>query len=827
MQTLKARSILFLNPDFPAFPGWAGDNFLVVKELTRYMRVGLVSQVHFHEQEEKSRALQQAGVKLYLWRNPVLDLAAPGEEKNYFNAPPPPTWRRRARRAADLARSILTRRPIDTFIQDFNFRNLAGPLWQALTEDSWDTVVVVQSSHANWLDYLPDFPASVLILHDVRTLVYQRQAELETRPLHRWLLSLEAGAYRGFEKRWLKRYDLATSVSPADAAWAQKNLQAPHVSSVPLTVDLDYFAPADPAAEIPYRMVFTGMMNHPPNTDAALYFANQVFPLIQRQLPQAEFWLVGRDPTPEVLALQELPGVHVTGQVPDIRPYLASASLVVVPLRFGAGMRNKILEAWSSQKAVLSTSIGAEGLEYTPGESLVIADDTASLAQQAIRLLQSPQERQNLQQAGRQIVLQKHSPQSLIAQYHHLIQTAYQNRPQTYRALVDLRWMIPGAAGGIETLARAFLDEAPRQDAANQYTVLLPPEAQNSLSLSANFQPLLWQPGRKTPAWLWEKVHNRLLRRLGVQDWHSPEVQRLLTLRKYRAEVALSVPGYIHPELYGLRNILILTDLQHEYFPQFFSPEHVEERRRLYGESLRVADFVCAISEFTRQTAIEKLALDPQKIIATPLGVDAAYLPGSPWRGRAAEVCRRYGLAQGAYLFLPGKPWPHKNHAAAFRALRLLREEYHLDISLVLTGSPRSEYAAQEELLQRESLQGRVHFLGRVPATDLPALYEGAAALLFPSLFEGFGMPVLEAMACDCPVVCSNTTSLPEVAGEAALLRNPEDPASLAEALAALLTDSALRAQMLQRGAQRYPLFTWQKFTAQILAALRRVALGE
>src|SRR5262249_15525832 len=152
--------------------------------------------------------------------------------------------------------------------------------------------------------------------------------------------------------------------------------------------------------EAPARITFTGLMAHPPNVAAARFFAIEVLPAIQKVIPEAEFWIVGRDPVPEVRMLAARPRVVVTGTVPDMRPYLARATVVVVPLRFGSGMRQKILEAWAMEKAVVSTRIGAEGLDVQDGVNILLADDAETLASAVVRLLQSPAARDRLRAAG-------------------------------------------------------------------------------------------------------------------------------------------------------------------------------------------------------------------------------------------------------------------------------------------------------------------------------------------------------------------------------------------------------------------------------------------
>ncbi|HEY2943210.1 MAG TPA: glycosyltransferase family 1 protein, partial [Vicinamibacteria bacterium] len=180
------------------------------------------------------------------------------------------------------------------------------------------------------------------------------------------------------------------------------------------------------------------------------------------------------------------------------------------------------------------------------------------------------------------------------------------------------------------------------------------------------------------------------------------------------------------------------------------------------------------------------------------------------------------GLEPG-YLFFPAHTWPHKNHRAAVEALRLLRDRHGLRMRLVCSGNPRQAQPALDAQIAAAGLEAQVRFLGYCPPADMPSLYRGAAALVFPSLFEGFGMPVLEAMASGCPVVCANRTSLPEVAGDAALLVDPEDHEALAEALRRVSTDADLRADLRARGLAHAARFSWRRHVQEVASVFARV----
>ena len=374
--------------------------------------------------------------------------------------------------------------------------------------------------------------------------------------------------------------------------------------------------------------------------------------------------------------------------------------------------------------------------------------------------------------------------------------------------------MQPGRAGGVENLARSLLDHLLQLDRVNPYTLLAPGGVRPDFALHrhANVSFVAADAPWRTA---WSAAASGLRRVL----------KRSVSLRRARpfgAEIGLSVAGYIHPDLSRLTNILVVPDLQHEYHPEFFSARELAARRRLSASSVRLAAHICAISEFTRQTLIERFALPDARVTTTHLAADSIFAPGSPARRSTRRILERYGLTPGAYLLFPANTWPHKNHAGAIAALRVLRETRGLDPLLVCTGSPRSAQRDVAAMIRDMRLDRRVRFLGYCPRGDMPALYEGAAALFFPSLFEGFGMPLLEAMLCDCPIVCGNVTAVPEIAGDAALYTDPRSPEALADAVSRVLTDGVLRQTLIQRGRRRARDFSWTRFTLAIMSELER-----
>jgi glycosyltransferase involved in cell wall biosynthesis len=818
---MRKLNLLILNGDLPVFPGWGGIEYLHTTHLTRWAnKVGLVSMAHTREQLEKTQALVEAGVALYLWQSPHLD--RPLEARNGHA----PSFARRVGKS--VYRSIHTgwSRPQDTLLQDFQFTNLAQALLRALADEAWHVLLVVQSHSALWSSYMPRLPVQVLMMHDVCARVYERKARAAASPLQRARWLLEAARYRRFERERCRDYDLVVTVSDADAAYVQRQYRPARLATIPIPVDADYFARLPYLRGLPDRILFTGNMNHPPNIDAADFFARQVLPHVQAQRPRAEFWIVGREPAAEVKALRGIPGVVVTGVVSDIRPFIASASAYVVPLRFGSGMRQKILEAWALEKGIVSTSIGAEGLDHSDGRDIFIADDAHTFASRVIDVLSNHETRQDAGARGRELVCVQHRPDALSRKYYAaIVETAGRMREQPMHAAIDLRWMRPGVAGGIENLSRSFVDELIKLDRFNRYTLLVQSEVKYDFDLRArsNFEVSVING----PAYFRRRglAHARrwLHRRLRKHDWRSHEVDVLRRARGLHAEVALSIPGYIHPDLHPLSNVLLMTDLQHEYMPDFFSEHEVAQRRRIYSDAARRARHICAISEFTRQTLIERLRIDPARVTTTHLAADPLFHAAGSARGNAPRILQKYQLPIGEYLFFPGNTWPHKNHRAALNALKILDAVYRLKPLLICTGSEKEAHSDIRYRIDALGLEDQVRFLGYCPAEDMPGLYEGAAAMVFPSLFEGFGIPLLEAMWCDCPIVCSNVTSLPEVAGDAALLIDPHSPEALADALACVLCDSDLRDRLIAAGRRRARAFSWRKFTMDVVRILHQV----
>jgi len=279
-------------------------------------------------------------------------------------------------------------------------------------------------------------------------------------------------------------------------------------------------------------------------------------------------------------------------------------------------------------------------------------------------------------------------------------------------------------------------------------------------------------------------------------------------------------PDVIAPPLTGARTVVTVHDLSFLRHPRFHRPLNRWNLRLIMPYVVRRAAAVIADSQSTRHDLIELVGAAPQKVHVIFPGVAPAYrvLPASEAR---AHVRRRFGLDEGYILFV-GTIEPRKNLDTLVEACRRLS----WPAPLVIAGSVGWRAADIHRRLQSLQQQGHVRLLGYVPDEDLPALFNAARVFAYPSWYEGFGLPVLEAMACGTPVVTSNVSSLPEVAGPAALLVAPADAQALADALARLLHDEALAADLRERGLARTPGFSWQRTVRETAALYRQLAGG-
>lgn len=343
-----------------------------------------------------------------------------------------------------------------------------------------------------------------------------------------------------------------------------------------------------------------------------------------------------------------------------------------------------------------------------------------------------------------------------------------------------------------------------------------------------NHYLLLWARGRGAkPADGWPP--NFRLQRLPLSEW---------TLKALWHRLGLPLPleflvgnmdlfhatDFVLPPLQKGKALLTVHDLSFLLYPEQTQPELVRYLSKVVPSSIQRASLVLADSESTKADLMRLLALPEEKVEVVYCGVDTRFSPASD-EETLSQVRVRYGLDRPFILTL-GTLAPRKNLARLLEAFALMRQSVALPHRLLVAGVAGWRSESLPLQVERLGLVGEVIFLGFVPEEDLPALYTLADLFVYPSLYEGFGLPPLEAMACGTPVAASNASSLPEVLGDAGLLFDATSPEAMAEALHRALTDGELRLQMRERGLRRAASFTWERAAQKLLGLYQQVGGG-
>jgi glycosyltransferase involved in cell wall biosynthesis len=262
-------------------------------------------------------------------------------------------------------------------------------------------------------------------------------------------------------------------------------------------------------------------------------------------------------------------------------------------------------------------------------------------------------------------------------------------------------------------------------------------------------------------------------------------------------------------------------DLQHVHLPEMFAHRDLRRKAIAYRHFCEAAETVVAISRHGKDDLVRSYNLAPDKVRVVHL---APAIDTSPdLDDAAAEALRRRLGLPAAFALYPAQTWPHKNHLGLLEALSRLRDREGLAVPTVFTGHQNAFFATVERRVAELGLAGQVAFTGFLGPSELKAVYRMSRLLVFPSRFEGFGMPVVEAFRLGLPVACSNATSLPEVAGDAALLFDPGDPDAAAAAIRRLWTDDVLRTDLARRGREQVRRFSWDEVARRCRALYRMV----
>ena len=354
---------------------------------------------------------------------------------------------------------------------------------------------------------------------------------------------------------------------------------------------------------------------------------------------------------------------------------------------------------------------------------------------------------------------------------------------------LNLLWLVPGVVGGSEGYATGLLSPLVERDDVRVVAFGLPGfvKAYPQLASAAHTVVPPMPEGR------------HVMRRVLVENAWLPR-----HLRAQKINLVHHLGGIVPP---GCRvpAVVTLHDLQYLAYPAYFSAAKRRYLAMTQGRSLKRAEVVAAVSDFTRAQAIDAFGLDSAKVVVVPPIVRPQPAVSA---ARCAELLGELGV-HGAFILYPAATYPHKNHAVLLEAFAQVAKAH--DVSLVLTGalgagawgSAHSTRAEVADHVARLGIDERVRMLGYVTTEQLTALYESASLLAFPSRFEGFGLPVVEAMAAGCPVVAANATALPSLVDGAGVLVDADDVPAWVRAISELLADEAARQRLSDAGRAR------------------------
>ncbi len=279
-------------------------------------------------------------------------------------------------------------------------------LKQLIAGGKFDLIICEWTPYALFIKDVKD-TRKIVVAHNIESTIWARYHENESNPLKKLYIGIQHRKVMDFERACFGWAEGATAVTRQEAQMIESFGVPYRPEVIDNGVDTEFFSPRQPAIESD-TLVFTGSMDWRPNQDAAVYFAADILPLLKKERPQIRAVFVGRNPPQHIIDLGKINGIEITGTVDDVRDYIASAAVYIVPLRIGGGSRLKILEAMAMQKPVVSTSVGAEGLDVADGQNILLADGPEQFARTVIACLTDIEKSARIAEAGRQLVLNKY-----------------------------------------------------------------------------------------------------------------------------------------------------------------------------------------------------------------------------------------------------------------------------------------------------------------------------------------------------------------------------------------------------------------------------------
>ena len=311
-----------------------------------------------------------------------------------------------------------------------------------------------------------------------------------------------------------------------------------------------------------------------------------------------------------------------------------------------------------------------------------------------------------------------------------------------------------------------------------------------------------------------ENCHRRLI---CIDMTYNHNVQLKGYIEFYKIDVWFCPFFHLIPADCGIPSITTIFDIQQDYYPQNFDKKVLRNRIKLTQETVNNTDLILTISEFSKQTIIEKYRIQEDKIKITYLDADSSF--NDPIDSSILETIK-HKLPE-KYILYPANMWPHKNHIKLIKGFAIAKKKQETQLKLVFTGAQERETPQIVKTIEECGLRDEIKYLGYIPQEQMKYVFKCATMLAFPSLFEGFGIPLVEAMASGLPIICSKSSCIPEIVGDSAILFDGEDPEDIANAILMANNDLQLRQKLIQKGIDRRKLFSWRKCAKETVKYIR------
>jgi glycosyltransferase involved in cell wall biosynthesis len=405
------KRILFLSQclPFPPHSGVTNRTYHILRELQREFDVALVAfSRRNHQPDSASRAAAAAELRLVV--SDVREATVIGSE-----------WSMAVKLRNHLS-SLLTGKPY--IFYDYSDQNFGQALREELNLARPDVVHIDSMDLYRWLPFLPAVPIACTH-HSVESELLRLRADRIRHVAVRAYMHHQANLVERIERQLCSRFDINVMTSERDAERLRAVARDARTSVIPNGVDTDYFCPTSPEEHVPGRVAFLGPTYMFPNRDAVDFFLAEVWSSVRERCPESTFHLIGKNSVEEKQRFESHPGVRCEGYVPDIRPSFAETECSVVPLRIGGGTRLKILDAWAMGKAVVSTSVGCEGLETVDSRNILIRDDPTDFADAVVQVLRNQDLREHLGHEARKTAEERYGwrvvGRKLVASYQELL----------------------------------------------------------------------------------------------------------------------------------------------------------------------------------------------------------------------------------------------------------------------------------------------------------------------------------------------------------------------------------------------------------------------